>query len=69
MLSQVANNRAAEDFSKTLKQLEKGLRDLKMRIDQEKRRHDMPLDAKLGDPEREQRAADGHFDRPDNEEG
>ena len=69
MPKQDASNPAGEDFSKSLKQLEKDLFDLKKRIEEEKRRHDMPLDSKLGDPEWEQRAADGHLDRADNDEG
>jgi hypothetical protein len=42
--------------------------DLKRRIDEAKRRHDMPLDSNLGDPNWEERAADGHLDLPDNAE-
>lgn len=42
--------------------------DLKKRIDEAKRRHDMPLDSNLGDPNWEERAADGHLDRPENAE-
>ena len=36
--------------------------DLKKRIDEAKRRHDMPVDSNLGDPNWEERAADGHLD-------
>ena len=35
--------------------------DLKKRIEEAKRRHDMPLDSNLGDPNWEERAADGHL--------
>ena len=49
------------------KEKEKSL-DLKRRIEEAKRRHDMPLDSHLGDPNWEERAADGHLDIPESEE-
>jgi hypothetical protein len=36
--------------------------DLKKRIEEAKRRHDMPVDSNLGNPDWEERAADGHLD-------
>jgi hypothetical protein len=42
--------------------------DLKRRIDEAKRRHDMPVDSNLGDPNWEERAADGHLDLPDEDD-
>jgi hypothetical protein len=48
--------------------LKKASDDLKKRIDEEKRRHDMPVDSNLGDPSWEERAADGHLDRPDDDD-
>jgi hypothetical protein len=59
---------AGEDFSKSLKQLEEESNELKSRIDRERRAHDMPVDSQLGDPKWEEKAADGRFDRPKDEE-
>ena len=50
---------AGEDFSKSLKELEKELNELKAKIEQERRAHDMPINSQLGDPkwkESEERA-------------
>jgi hypothetical protein len=58
---------AGEDFSKSLKQLEEESRELKSKIDEERRAHDMPINSKLGDPKWEEKAKDGRFDRPENE--
>ena len=55
---------ADAEFSRSLERLKDASRDLKERIEQEKRRQDMPIDAALGNPEWEQRAKDGRFDRP-----
>jgi hypothetical protein len=44
------------------------LLDLKRRIEEAKRRHDMPVDSNLGDPNWEERAADGHLDIPQSAE-
>ena len=41
---------------------------LKKKIDDAKRRHDMPLDSNLGNPNREERAADGHLDMPEEDD-
>ena len=55
---------AGEDFSKSLKQLEEKSSELKAKIEQERRAHDMPINSQLGDPKWEEKAKDGRFDRP-----
>jgi hypothetical protein len=45
--------------------LKRELDDLKARIAEAKSRHGLPLDAALGLPDWEERAADGHLDLPD----
>jgi hypothetical protein len=59
---------AGEDFSKSLKRLEEESSELKSRIDRERRAHDMPVDSQLGDPNWEEKAPDGRFDLPKDEE-
>jgi hypothetical protein len=59
---------AGEDFSKSLKHLEEESNDLKLRIEQERRAHDMPINFQLGDPKWEEKAKDGRFDRPKSED-
>lgn len=59
---------AGEDFSKSLKRLEEESSELKSKIERERRAHDMPVDSKLGDPKWEEKAADGRFDLPKEEE-
>jgi hypothetical protein len=59
---------AGENFSKSLKKLEKESDELKARIEQERRAHDMPVDSKLGNPNWEEKAADGRFDVPKDDE-
>jgi hypothetical protein len=59
---------AGEDFSKSLKQLEEESKELKSKIDQDRRAHDMPVDAQLGDPKWEEKAKDGRFDLPEDED-
>lgn len=59
---------AGEDFSKSLKELEEESKELKSRIERERRDHDMPVDPQLGDPKWEEKAADGRFDRPKDDE-
>jgi hypothetical protein len=59
---------AGEDFSKSLKQLEQESDDLKAKIEQERRAHNMPINSQLGDPNWEEKAKDGRFDVPDNED-
>jgi hypothetical protein len=62
------NKPAGEDFSKSLKQLEEESKELKSKIDQDRRAHDMPVDAQLGDPKWEEKAKDGRFDLPKDED-
>jgi hypothetical protein len=64
MQGQDGDKPAGEEFSKSLKQLEKESADLKAEIDRDRRAHDMPVDSKLGNPNWEEKAADGRFDRP-----
>lgn len=54
--------------SKTEAELQKVSEDLKARIEEAKRRNDMPIDSKLGNPAWEQSVADGHLDVPDEED-
>ena len=55
---------ADAEISESLRRLEEDSRALKDKIDEERRRHDMPINSKLGDPEWEEQAKDGRFDRP-----
>ncbi len=59
---------SVEDFSKSLDHLKKESQDVKARIEQEKRKLNMPLDSNLGNPTWEQNAADGHLDIPEDSE-
>ena len=59
---------SSEDFSKSLEDLKKQSQTIKSRIEDEKRKHDMPLDSNLGDPDWEDKAADGHLDAPEDED-
>jgi hypothetical protein len=59
---------AGKDFSESLRQLEEKSGDLKAKIEQERRAHDMPINSQLGDPSWEEKAKDGRFDVPDNED-
>ena len=54
--------------SGSLPELRKAADDLKTKIDEAKRRNDMPVDSALGNPGWEQRAADGHLDVPDQDD-
>jgi hypothetical protein len=65
---QKPSDQTAEDFSKSLDQLMERSKEVKAKIDQEKRRHDLPLDSKLGNPAWEDRAADGHLDIPEQDD-
>lgn len=56
------------DFSRSLDRLKQASESLRARIDEAKRRQDMPLDANLGNPEWEEKAKDGRFDKPDDED-
>ncbi len=68
MQGQDVDKPAGEDFSKSLKRLEEKSHELKAKIDQERRSHDMPVNSQLGNPDWEEKAADGRFDRPKDEE-
>ncbi len=59
---------SAEDFSKSLDRLKKESEDVKARIEQEKRKQNMPLNSNLGNPTWERDAADGHLDISDDSE-
>jgi hypothetical protein len=63
-----ADKAAGEDFSKSLKRLKKESDELAARIAQERRAHDMPVDSQLGNPNWEEKAADGRFDLPKDDE-
>ena len=52
----------------SLPELRKAADDLKSKIDEAKRRNDMPVNSALGNPGWEQRAADGHLDIPDQDD-
>jgi len=68
MQGQDVGKPAGEDFSKSLKELQEESSELKARIDRERRAHDMPVDPQLGDPKWEEKAADGRFDLPKDDE-
>jgi hypothetical protein len=68
MTGPAPDNAAGEEFSKSLKQLEEESRELKSKIDEDRRAHDMPIDSQLGDPKWEEKAKDGRFDRPEDED-
>jgi hypothetical protein len=68
MQGQDVGKPAREDFSKSLKRLEEESIELKSKIDRERRAHDMPVDSQLGDPKWEEKAADGRFDLPKDDE-
>jgi hypothetical protein len=48
--------------------LKKQAEDLKHRIEEAKKRSDMPVNSALGNPAWEQNAADGHLDRKDDDD-
>ena len=56
------------DSSQSIEDLKATSERIKDKIVEEKRRHDLPLDSTLGDPNWDERAKDGHLDRPDDEE-
>jgi hypothetical protein len=63
-IAQVASARLGT-IEKPTPDLKKASDDLKERIADAKRRHDMPVDSALGNPDWEERAADGHLDHPE----
>jgi hypothetical protein len=52
----------------TLETLKQASHDLKERIEEQKRKSAMPLNSSLGDPAIDAANADGHNDRPDEED-
>jgi hypothetical protein len=54
--------------TESLRKLKEASQDLKSRIEAEKHAHDMPIDSKLGNPDWEELAKDGRFDRPADED-
>jgi hypothetical protein len=59
---------ARQTIEQKLGDLESASRDLKQRIDDEKRKHDMPINSSLGDPAVDARNADGRNDLPDEDD-
>jgi hypothetical protein len=59
---------AGEDFVKSLKELEEESSELKAKIEQERRALNMPINSQLGDPKWEEKAKDGRFDVPEDED-
>jgi hypothetical protein len=68
MQGQDAGKVSGEGFSKSLKELEKESDELKAKIAQERRAHDMPVDSNLGSPKWEEKAGDGRSDLPKEDE-
>jgi hypothetical protein len=68
MDNQKPTDQTAEDFSKSLDELKEKSKEVKAKIEQEKRRHDLPLDSKLGDPAWEEKALDEHLDIPEQDD-
>ena len=68
MPGQDVDKPAGEEFEKSLKELEKESDELKAKIERERRAHDMPVDSNLGNPGWEDKAADGRFDVPKDDE-
>ena len=62
MDKQRSAEQAAEDLTKSLDRLKEKSKEVKAKIEQEKRRQNLPLDSNLGNPEWEENAADGHLD-------
>jgi hypothetical protein len=59
---------ATQELVKSLTELKEKSAEVKARIDEERRRHDMPLNSNLGSPEWEESAADGSLDRPETDD-
>jgi hypothetical protein len=59
---------AGAEADRSLKSLKEASSQLKARIEEEKRRHDMPLDSALGNPEEEERNSDGRLDLPNDDD-
>ena len=56
------------DPSQSVEELKTTAKRLKVRIEQEKRRMDLPVDSTLGDPNWDKRAKDGNLDLPDDQD-
>ena len=56
------------DEKSSTSELRQASEELKKKIDDAKRRNDMPLDSALGNPNWENNAADGHLDVPDKDD-
>ena len=63
-----ATERAEDDLAKSLDKLKEDSKELKAKIEEEKRRLDLPVDSKLGNPEWERSVSDGHLDLPEEDE-
>jgi hypothetical protein len=59
---------AAPDPSQPLERLKSASKALKEKIEEEKRRQNMPIDSTLGDPAWDEKARDGRFDRKDGDD-
>ncbi|MGO9391125.1 hypothetical protein, partial [Rhodoblastus sp.] len=68
MSESISIERAEDDLAKSLDKLKEDSKDLKAKIEQEKRRLDLPVDSKLGNPEWERSVSDGHLDLPEEDE-
>jgi hypothetical protein len=68
MDNQKSTEQASEDFTKSLDRLKEKSKEVKAKIEQEKRRQDLPLDSHLGNPKWEENAADGHLDVPEQDD-
>ena len=57
-----------DEFSRSLDRLKEKLKEMKDRIEQEKRKNDLPLDLNLGNPAWEESVADGRLDLPEDDD-
>jgi len=64
-IAKVGSARLGDIEKPTTPDLKNASDDLRERIADAKRRHDMPVDSALGNPDWEERAADGHLDHPE----
>ena len=63
-----STERVEDDLTKSLDKLKEDSKELKAKIEQEKRRLDLPVDSNLGNPEWERSVSDGHLDIPEEDE-
>ena len=63
-----STRRAEDDLAQSLEKLKEDSQELKAKIEQEKRRLDLPVNSKLGNPEWEQSVSDGHLDLPEEDD-